>query len=89
MLGSGESHTAYFYKRSNAQAQIEPSMKKIILPGRTQLNEEDIEVVCDPLFLEPIRLAVGPHEKFKSHVNATMSKVFNADRPRRERKAKS
>lgn len=64
-------------------------MEKIVLPGRQQLNEEDIEVVCDPLFIEPIQLAVGPLQKFKSHVNEVMSKVFNADRPKRERKPKS
>ena len=86
--GSGENHTAYFYKRSSDRSQEEPSMTKISLPGRKHLQEEDLEVVCDPLFLEPIRQAIGPLSKFMSDVDMLMTKIFNAERPKRVRKAR-
>jgi hypothetical protein len=65
--GSGENHTVYFYKRSNPLCVPLPSAVKVLIPGREGFEEEDEEVVCDPAFLEAVKLAVGPVEGGKNH----------------------
>jgi hypothetical protein len=61
MHGSHRRKTAYFYKRKCMPSAIMPSnCNKFILPQRSGINEEPIEVICDHLFLEGIKIAVGP-----------------------------
>lgn len=65
--GSGENHTVYFYKRSNPLCVPPPTAVRVLIPGRVEFAEDDEEVVCDPAFLETIKLAVGPVEGGKNH----------------------
>eukprot|EP00607_Mallomonas_marina_P010014 CAMPEP_0182422864 /NCGR_PEP_ID=MMETSP1167-20130531/8682_1 /TAXON_ID=2988 /ORGANISM="Mallomonas Sp, Strain CCMP3275" /LENGTH=472 /DNA_ID=CAMNT_0024601297 /DNA_START=33 /DNA_END=1451 /DNA_ORIENTATION=+ len=68
MHGSGEVHTAYFYKRilppslslSLSLPSAPPTGTSFLtLPGRKENNEQDERVVCDDMFLSTVTLAAG------------------------------
>lgn len=60
MLGSGENHTVYFYKRLHPLCVPPLGALKVRIPKRVGFEEEDEEVVCDSAFESAIKLAVGP-----------------------------
>jgi hypothetical protein len=45
---------------------------RVLIPGRAGFEEEDEEVVCDPAFLEAVKLAVGPVEGVKKSVHPSL-----------------
>jgi hypothetical protein len=90
MHGSGEGHTAYFYKRTNKPPALRnsPEIQSVVLPKRDGfVGEKDVTVTCDAAFLECVELAVGPIEQLRDFsaqvVNDTL---LSEDRPKRERR---
>jgi hypothetical protein len=72
MTVSRETHTCYFYKRTNKPATPKPSDITIVLPARTEFEskgEVDEEVVCDPCFKDAVLLAVGSMNPLKRQVD--------------------
>ena len=86
LLGSGENHQAYFYKRINTPAKPKAADTKIVLPARAGFDEEAVEVVCDPCFAETVAMAVGGVDALKTRIAATVMEHMNQARPKRERK---
>ena len=63
MTGSGENHTAYFYKRANTPPSTLSAKKAVTnvmlaLPGRTA-EEPDTEMFCDAAFYPTCSLAAA------------------------------
>eukprot|EP01038_Epipyxis_sp_PR26KG_P004321 gene4321-6122_t len=97
MHGSGEGHTAYFYKRimPNTRLPRISTNRKLTIPGRvisnnTSINPayEDDEIVdCDELFFEAAQLAVSlDTSALKAFVASTVSQYISGERSRRTRK---
>ena len=86
LTGSGENHTAYFYRRNNTPPAISPEMTLLRLPGRVELNEKDVEVVCDPLFSRPIELLTGNPTALLDDVKNIVRHHLEDERPKRTRK---
>lgn len=93
MTGSGENHTAYFYKRNNTPApcRARPNTTLYRIPPRPSSTSSDGEevgelVVCSNKFLNCIQLAVGPLESCQAYVNDVTSSILQSGRPKRERK---
>jgi len=90
MHGSGESHMAYFYKRTNAAmssaaAERQPNLKKLTLPQRPGFDEEDETVFCDKAFMQCAKLAVGPVKALGEHAAVIVDTMLTT-KPKRERK---
>lgn len=59
----------------------------ITIPARPRIAEEkEVEVVCDPLFLEAVALASGPLEAQQGSVECVVKEHLNAGRPKREKR---
>lgn len=86
MHGSHEIHTAYFYRRTNKPSSRKSSDLILRIPGRRQLKEADVDVVCDPAFYDHSRLAVGCLSELQSFVTSAALANMESERPRRERK---
>lgn len=88
MLGSGESHTAYFYKRANSPPTTPSnSLKKLLLPPRSNFSEEALEVYCDNAFYDASKLAVElKKDALQQHVTDVVIQYQDSARPKRERK---
>jgi len=91
MHGSGENHTAYFYKRIMRETpDIPRNALKVLIPRRPGfVGEKDVEVVCAQAFEKAVRLAVGPLSALKEHVKKIAEENMSADRPKRERRPSS
>mmetsp|Transcript_7722 Transcript_7722/g.11463 ORF Transcript_7722/g.11463 Transcript_7722/m.11463 type:complete len:419 (-) Transcript_7722:36-1292(-) len=87
MTGSGEKHTAYFYKRTNTPAPCiaRPNTSILRIPPRPGSSEQPVDVVCADKFKECIDLAVGPLEECTEYVNAAVNTMISSARPKRER----
>jgi len=82
MYGSGESHMAYFYKRTNAPmsstaAESQPNLKKLTLPQRPGFDEEDDTVFCDKAFMLCAKLAVGPVKALADHAAVVVDAMLH------------
>ncbi len=86
MHGSHEVHTAYLYRRNNRPSAPKASDIIVRIPARLGFDEEDVDVVCDPIFVEATRLAVGKVADLKDHVVRIACEHMTSERPRRERK---
>lgn len=98
MTGSGEGHTAYFYKRNNTPPALSPKERKngtattklLALPARPDHPEDPAggwNVHCDLAFYECCRLAAGlDSSELIEHVNRGVEEHLGAERPKRERK---
>ena len=60
ILGSGESHMVYFYRRVSIGMQVvEVAQVTVMIPPRAhEEGQVSEEVVCDPCFLEAIKIAL-------------------------------
>jgi hypothetical protein len=85
MHGSGEGHTAYFYKRTNIAREANDDDLKVMIPGRESYGEEDVHVVCDPLFSDAVRLAVGDKTELHRIVQGQSTEAMGSGRPQRTR----
>lgn len=88
MHGSGEVHTAYFYKRILTESPAVPrNAIKVVIPRRPGfVGEKDVEVVCAEAFVDAVKLAVGPLSALKQHVKKIADANMSAERPKRERR---
>jgi hypothetical protein len=94
-LGSGEGHTAYFYKRINIpktssiseSSESTESTNEVLLPARIGFEEVDEYVICDPCFLEGIKQAVEKVSVTKSRIDSLLSEHLNSGRCLRTRKS--
>lgn len=90
MHGSGEGHTAYFYKRSNSPPVLRngPEIQSVVLPKREGFaGERDVTVTCDVAFAECVQQAVGPIEGLREFaVQVVSDTLLSEDRPKRERR---
>mmetsp|Transcript_11506 Transcript_11506/g.18785 ORF Transcript_11506/g.18785 Transcript_11506/m.18785 type:complete len:392 (+) Transcript_11506:75-1250(+) len=91
MTGSGESHTAYFYKRTNSPAPLKAraGVSMLQVPPRESSHPEISEVVCSNYFRHSIELALGPVDELSEHVEKVSNKILNSGRPKRERKSRN
>jgi hypothetical protein len=89
--GSGESHTAYFYKRTNSAAPCAARTGTSLLqvPAREGSQLRHSDVVCSNYFRECIEQALGPAEALAEHVETVSNKILNSGRPKRERKPRN
>lgn len=89
--GSGESHTAYFYKRTNTPAccVARTGTSMLAVPARAGSLLRHSDVVCSDYFRESIELALGPVEALAEHVESVSNKILNSGRPKRERKQRN
>lgn len=94
MHGSGESHTAYFYRRSAAslaarmtetQASTQANLKKLVMQRRPGFDEVDQTVFCDKAFYVCSKTAVGSVDALKDHCAGVITDMLNT-KPKRERK---
>jgi len=87
MFGSGEGHTAYFYKRINIPTQFNSArMPKVKLPARKGFAETDEEVFCDPAFLPAVSDAVSKVVIFQGKTNELLASHLSSARPTRTRR---
>lgn len=94
MHGSGEGHTAYFYRRTNSAPKLSPGetadkYTKVKLSARPGMNEKDIQVLCDKLFADCVELAAGDVEALQAKADLVVDETLNAVRPRRERRPRN
>ena len=89
--GSGESHTAYFYKRTNSPAPLKAraGVSMLQVPARESTRPHVSEVVCSNYFRSGIELALGPVNELVQHVDEVSNKILNSGRPKRERKPRN
>jgi len=82
MHGSGEGHTAYFYKRTGVDDKGNRTTKPT---KRNILEEATNKVPCDPLFAPSWDLARGPEtiEKLSEWVDEQLEEFETAERPKR------
>lgn len=86
-VGSGEGHTAYFYKRVNIPTRFNSaSMPKVKLPARKGFAESDEEVFCDPSFLPAVTDAVSKVASFLVKTNDLLASHLTSARPTRTRR---
>ena len=91
IIGSHEGHTAYFYKRLNVEGTYDDShVPTLTIPGRkgfldeaTGGAEKDIQVYCDPAFLNGVKGAVGKVSKLKTATDDLLNSHLSAGRPKR------
>ena len=102
MHGSGEGHTAYFYKRTEASIAAAlksktplPNQKQLLVPAREGfrnglLFEEPTTVACDALFYTASELAMRTDlTDLTAHVKAVVKEHMEHERPKRERKPRT
>lgn len=90
MHGSGEIHTAYFYKRANQPASLraKPGVSIITLKGRDHVPGDSANetIACDDLFKKSVLLAAGSAEDAAEDVKNAVETLTASGRPVRERK---
>jgi len=86
MMGSGEGHTAYIYRRRHPPPAEDVCTTRLLVPARAGVDEVDVEVACDPAFLAAATAAVGPLEVLKTHTDALMAAHLSSGRPTRTRR---
>ena len=91
MTGSGENHTAYFYKRLSRPAPCvaRPGTTLIELPARTNRRGQEAPpktMVCSDKFRQCVELACGDAADCQRYVNGVANDMINAARPKRDRK---
>lgn len=87
MCGSGEGHTAYFYKRVNIPKVSSVSTLPIVrLPKRSGFEETDEDVHCDPVFIDAIATAVDELKATQAKIGKLFEYHLNSSRPVRNRK---
>ena len=62
------------------------NQKTLKIPGRADMNEEDVEVACDAVFYEASKLASGDASHLKVYTNSVVADHMDAGRPKRDRK---
>lgn len=89
-LGSGEGHTAYFYKRTNqppvTSARVDQALPQVLIPARLGFDEEDELVYCDPAFHTAVTDAVGKLDVFRAKTHELLQRHLSAGRPVRSRR---
>ena len=93
MHGSGESHMAYVYRRTNnpmseTLAAAQPNLKRLVLPCRPGFTEVDESVYCDKAFYMAAKLAVGSVATLHQHCAGVVDVLLNSAKPKRDRKAR-
>jgi len=91
MHGSGESHMAYVYRRTNTPmtetaAAQQPNLKRLVCPRRPGFDEQDQNVWSDKAFYQTAKLAVGPVDALRTHCAGVVDVLLNSAKPKRERK---
>jgi len=95
MTGSGESHTAYFYKRSNRPGVHElkgpapAGCVKVTIPPRSGFAEKAVTVACAACYEKAVRAAVGDSGALLREAAVTVQSHFDEGRPSRDRKVPS
>lgn len=93
MHGSGEGHTAYFYKRipSPTPSRPLPHQKQLTIPARPtsglfNKNEQEQVVTCDSIFYEASKLALNNSTALLcAHTDKVVAEHMAAERPSRTR----
>jgi len=92
MFGSGENHTAYFYKRINREGihslvgSAPTGTTKITIKARPGFAEKDVDVACSDCYVRAVKAAVGDVRKLEKSTREKVKAHMNAERPKRERK---
>jgi hypothetical protein len=91
MAGSGEIHTAYFYRRANSPSELvaKPGVSLIKLRGRAHVPQDKAEeaIACADLFKRSVLLAAGAKEDgIIEDTQAAVATLISGSRPKRERK---
>lgn len=79
MHGSGESHTAYFYKRINIDDKKfnTTNSTQLSVPSRAWITgETDTQVWCDNMFLQCATDALGDIDKLKNNVSVQIRSKY-------------
>jgi hypothetical protein len=89
-IGSGEIHTAYFYKRASTPATLKqkPGVSIISLKGRDHVSGDakEEQIACDNSFKESVLLAAGSSMDAAANIKTAVETLTAAGRPTRERK---
>lgn len=90
LSGSGEIHTAYFYKRSSKPHPLREKSGVSIIELEARPGVEDDKplerIACDDLFKESVLLAAGPANTAEQNVTEAVKTLISCSRPIRERK---
>ena len=87
VAGSGEGHTAYFYKRTIPLVRAPAGEPKVALKKRAGIaGETDQEVSCDAAFAEAVALAAGPVAAVRAKAEALVAEHLSSNRPKRDRR---
>ena len=78
IVGSGQSFTAYFYKRIGAKALIPGDADNIPAKGNSA------EFRCDPMYRAAVELALGPKAELQNHANEIVHAFLSSGRPTRD-----
>ena len=62
------------------------NQKSLKIPGRVEMNEEDVEVACDAAFYEASKLATEGVSQLKAYTKSVVADHMDAGRPKRDRK---
>lgn len=92
MHGSGEIHTAYFYKRANDPSPLreKAGVSIITINGRDHVKEDarTERIACDNLFKDSVLLAAGSAQDAVENVQAAVETLTASGRPVRERRVR-
>lgn len=86
MHGSGEIHTAYFYRRTNIPRSIDFEVDNPMILPNALSGKSDETIVCDKIFQRAVELVIGDLSEYHKHVSALTSEHLNSSRPRRSNK---
>lgn len=89
MHGSGEIHTAYFYKRANNPSKMKArtGVSLVKLQPRAHVKADVEETIaCDDIFKESVLLAAGSAQDAVENVRTAVETLTASGRPVRERK---
>ena len=103
MTGSGEGHTAYFYRRLDRSLPrrvkgapppqvAQGHMCAITLPARSgfdQRGETEEVIYCDNTFRDCVLLSISDLDSYRRDVKVSAEAMLTAGRPKRERKPRT
>ena len=62
----------------------------VLLPKRSDFPEEnDIEVICDPAFINAVKYSITPLNELSLHVNQFVTDMLSSGKPTRTKKKRN